>query len=234
MASKSLLASLAIPLLGAALGATVAVSCSVAYGDLAFKCNPRQTDNCPDGYFCCSDDSAQLNGQFIFSGFRNADSISGMCVKEGAVSPTAGHPELPKCPIPCDPSAPADTIAAVCGAGVMCCQTAEITANDCVKDPATGMWRPVTGSDVFPPNQLTNWAPGAHDTHQDPGGNVCTQLAGGDQNSQTFRDCMGAIGVANRRGFCMAACPPENPSVNPNYRSPCDCLNNPADPLCLQ
>ncbi|RMG93880.1 MAG: hypothetical protein D6705_17560 [Deltaproteobacteria bacterium] len=227
MASKSLLASLAIPLFGLALGSAVGVSCTVAYGDLAFRCNPRQTDNCPDGYFCCSDDAAPQ-----FHGVNNANSISGMCVKEGAVNPVAGDPELPKCPIPCDPTWSSNQIAAACGQGAMCCQTAEITERDCVQDPNTGQWRPVTGADVFA--GLSNWSPAAHDTHQDPGGTVCLAFAGGDQSSQAFRDCLEAVGVANRRGFCMAACPPENPVVNPNYRSPCDCLNNPSDPFCLQ
>ncbi len=224
MASKSLLTLLAIPALGAALGATTAVSCTVQYGDLAFRCNPAQEQNCPKGYFCCSDDPS-----LQFHGMANGNSVSGMCVKEGIVGPGAGLPELPKCPVPCDPSASADEIAMVCG-GAQCCQTAEVTERDCVLDPDTNMWRPVTGGDVY--KGLTNWAPGAHDTHQDPGGTVCAALSGG-QNTMEFRTCLEAIGTANRRGFCMGMCPPENPSVNPNYRSPCDCLNNPSDPFCL-
>ena len=90
-----------IALYGAAvgLGATVASSCiNVNYPIVAFRCNPRQQDNCPETHFCCSDDPAAENGDLpafmgknisgstpYFSGMNNSLGTSGLCVNRDEI-----------------------------------------------------------------------------------------------------------------------------------------------------
>jgi hypothetical protein len=199
-------------------------------------CNPSQ-DPGTNGYRCCSDDPATLDGQLpaytgkgiegsppSFSGANNARSDFGMCVD---VSQLAGQgllePEAENCPIPCNPTWSQDAIDSLCGFGRACCQTVELQPRDCVMDPVTGLYRPVTGDDI---GVLSQWRPADHATHQDPNGTQCLALAGGDHASETFLGCVRALSVADQRGFCMAlgpgqACPHDEPS----YVDACEALN---------
>lgn len=199
------------------LGAIVATSCiGVDYPLVAFRCNPKQESNCPDTHFCCSDDPAAVGGDKpnyagkgisdgampYFSGDNNGLGVSGMCVRTDDIV-GQGLMELPaiNCPIPCNPTWDDAWIDDVCGPSRVCCQTVELEAKDCVVDPGTGMYRPVTGDDI---GVLSAWKPADHATHQDPNGSSCLALAGGDQNSDTFTDCVRQLSVADQRGFCMA------------------------------
>jgi hypothetical protein len=197
------------------LGAVVATSCiNVDYPTVAFRCNPRQSDNCPETHFCCSDDPAAVMGELpaymgkeisggtpLFSGINNALGTSGMCVRTEDIPPGSGllEPNVVNCPIPCNPTWSDGDIAAVCGGNRVCCQTVAMEAKDCLLED--GEWRPATGADV---PALTNWANGLHATHQDPGGIGCTTFAMGDQGSETFMDCVAQLTVADQRGYCMA------------------------------
>jgi hypothetical protein len=220
MSFPAVLKVAALNLVAVALGAAVAVSCTVDYGTVAFRCSPRQADNCPDGYFCCSDDPNPL-----FSGTNNANSSRGMCVEEGAIN-NFGSP-LPGCPTPCDPTWDASTVTSVCGGGQLCCQTVELGAKDCVL-PGGTTYRPVTGEDVFGSPQLSNWSDAAHNTHQDPGAEVCIGLFGASGGQ--FEDCVRSLTAANRRGFCMAV--PGCPTANPAYLDACECLTQGLPPDC--
>ena len=214
---------LALNGLAIGLGAVVATSCvSVEYPTVAFRCNPRQSDNCPEDFFCCSDDPAQLDGQRLFSGLNNDLSNVGMCVQNGSIPAGSGLIELPQCPVPCNPQWDASQVANACGANRVCCQTVEITANDCILDG--NAYRPARGQDVL--DGLSTWAPTQHDTHQDPNGKVCLEISGGDQTSNLFKDCVRSLGVADTRGFCMQLGPGQGcPTDNPAYLSACDKLN---------
>ncbi len=78
--------------LAAGVGATVATSCiGVNYPTVAFRCDPRQPNNCPESHFCCSDDPATEDGALpeyagkniaggtpYFSGVNNALGSQGM------------------------------------------------------------------------------------------------------------------------------------------------------------
>jgi hypothetical protein len=193
-------------------------------GPLGFPppCNPS-SDPGTNGYLCCSDDPATVDGQLpayqgmaiagsapLFAEANNALSGFGMCIDVGQL---AGQgllaPGVEGCPIPCNPTWPQDSIDAVCGPARVCCQTVELGPKDCVVDESSGQYRPVTGDDI---GLLTVWRPSDHQTHQDPNGNDCLALAGGDTLSDFFQGCVRALGVANQRGFCMAlgpglACP---------------------------
>lgn len=229
------------------LGATVASSCiGVNYPTVAFRCNPRQQDNCPETHFCCSDDPAAEGGALpaymgkniagetpYFSGANNSLGTSGLCVNRedipfggGLQEPAAGN-----CPIPCNPTWDDGDVAAVCGAGRVCCQTVQLDPLDCVVDPDSGMYRPVTGADIGVRYEgdgpvITDWSPGAHKTHQDPSGSGCTGIAMGDTDSAAFKDCVAQLTVADQRGFCMRldvgqVCP----TIQPGYVDACTALN---------
>ena len=102
------------------LGAVVATSCiNVDYPTVAFRCNPRQSDNCPETHFCCSDDPAAVGGELpgymgkdignatpLFSGLNNALGTSGMCVRTEDIPAGSGllEPNVVNCPIPCNPT----------------------------------------------------------------------------------------------------------------------------------
>jgi len=255
-----------IPAAAFVVGASAAISCiSVDYPTVAFRCNPRLTDACPEGFTCCSDDpSAQsddpatptANGNLpaylnrvneatpgfgvpLFSGLNNTRGTSGMCVDTGRVGAGAGLFEN-GCPVPCNPTWEPGEVQAVCGAGTMCCQTVELTADDCVFDQAVnggaGGYRPLNGADAVsgsPPG--STWTPGG--TKQDANGfRGCTEFATdpvtGMVNGTILLDCANQLTVANQRGFCLGGdptrvCLPSQPQ--PGYLDACQQLT-----LCFQ
>lgn len=216
------------------LGALVATSClEPNLPVVAYRCNPRQANNCPNNYFCCSDDASAAGGGLpayagrqgsatpFFSGFNNALSTSGMCVDTDTVG-AAGllDPGAEGCPVPCNPNWDRGDLDSICGELAVCCQTVELGLKDCVQSGST--WRPVTGGDI---GSLTNWSPGEHDTHQDPGGIGCLQYAGGQENND-YRDCLDHLTAADQRGFCVALAPGETcGTFRPEYVDPCECIN---------
>jgi hypothetical protein len=229
MRSVNLLRFLALHGIAIGLGASVATSCiGVNYPTVAFRCNPRQADNCPDTHFCCSDDPAAeggalpaydgkgINGgQAFFSGSNNALGTSGLCVNRDDIPFGSGlqEPAAANCPIPCNPLWAGSDIAAVCGDGRVCCQTEQLDPKDCVIDPADGTYRPVTGADIGQRYDngtvITSWSAGDHVTHQDPSGFGCKGLAGNPPDAELntnpiWQDCVANLTVANQRGFCMA------------------------------
>lgn len=231
-------------LYGAALGggATVASSCSVNYPTVAFRCDPGQSESCPESHFCCSDDPAAENGalpdfmgknisggaQPYFAGNNNTLGSSGMCVKVDEIPMGSGllEPAALNCPIPCNPTWSADEIGVVCGPNRVCCQTVELEPEDCVLDG--DVWRPVTGADIGSSGVTprTMWAPGAHETHQDPGGEGCLTFAGGDPSSAVFTECVANLSVADQRGFCMSLGPGQQcPTSDPTYLDACEQIN---------
>jgi len=212
------------------LGVIVGTSCiGVDYPLVAFRCNPRQEDACPDTHFCCSDDPAAEMGNKpnyvgknisdpvgmpYFSGANNGLGTSGMCVRvddiqgQGLTDIAAAN-----CPIPCNPTWEADWIVDVCGPARVCCQTVALEQADCVTDD-DGTSRAVNGGDI---GTKTAWRPGDHATHQDPNGDGCLGLAQGDTKSAVFQDCVRQLSVADQRGFCMAlgagqTCPADQPT----------------------
>lgn len=207
-------------------------------GPLGFPppCRPI-IDPGTNGYRCCSDDPATLDGELpafqglgidggapLFAEANNDLAQFGLCVD---VAQLEGQgllaPGVEGCPIPCNPTWPADAIDSVCGAARVCCQTVELDPADCVMDVATGLYRPVTGEDI---GLLSSWTPAEHATHQDPNGARCLALVDGDPSDPAFESCVRALTVANQRGYCMAlgagqACPHEQPS----YVDACERLN---------
>lgn len=238
MSKQSMVRFAALYGIALGVGATVATSCiGVNYPTVAFRCNPRQSDNCPDTHFCCSDDPAAEGGGLpnyvqknisgggnpYFSGDNNALGTSGMCVNRDDIPTGSGLLEAGalNCPIPCNPTWDEDEIDVVCGETRVCCQTAELEAADCVQED--GEFRPVVGTDI---GDLTDWNPAAHATHQDPAGVACTGFAMGDQSSSTFLSCIQQLTVANQRGFCMALQPGQQcPTAQPTYVDACTLLN---------
>ncbi len=218
------------------LGAVVATSCiNVDYPTVAFRCNPRQSDNCPETHVCCSDDPAAVGGVLpdfmgkgiggsdvaIFAGINNALGTSGMCVRTDDIPPGSGllEPNVANCPIPCNPTWSTGDIADVCGGSRVCCQTVAIEPKDCVLDGDT--WRPATGADI--PDR-TNWANGLHATHQDPGGTGCMTFAAGGEPA--LLDCYSQLTVADQRGFCMALQPGQLcPTEQPGFLDACTQIN---------
>ncbi|MBL4689256.1 MAG: hypothetical protein JKY37_31980 [Nannocystaceae bacterium] len=181
-------------------------------------CNPRTSG---DGTWkCCSDDPAAEGGappNYVqknieggatpyFSGPNNGSGTSGLCVNTGDIPAGSGlqEPAALNCPIPCNPTWQRDEVDVVCGVARVCCQTRELQVEDCVQGPDDAAPRPVTGADI---GALTDWNAGAHATHQDPAGTGCTGLAGGDQSSPVFTDCIAQLTVANQRGYCLAMAP---------------------------
>jgi hypothetical protein len=219
------------------LAAAVTAACTIDYPDVAFRCNPSQAENCPDGYICCSDDplaitstdsvglpsypgvnSVSNGGTPVFSGSGNARSQSGMCISRwpyGGVPPKLlQDADAAGCPVPCNPEWSASDVDAACGQDAVCCQTVEMGDTDCVLDDTlgtAGCYRAVRGTDI--PSK-TNWAPGTHETMQDPSGTFCSQWAGGDTSKRDA--CYDGLSVANQRGFCLArsagasSCPLDN------------------------
>lgn len=246
------------------LAAGVTVACvNVEYADRAFRCDPAgKVPRCPDGYFCCSDDPTALSiskgkptanalsslpaleaqelgsgdwAEPLFAGNANARSRSGVCVKRGseALSIKAGIAQ--GCPIPCNPKWSRGDVEKVCGvSGAACCQTVEVTPEDCVLDPDSGCYRPARGSDVYKKGsagQLSTWSGNAHRTHQDPNGVGCkTRYPGsGGKDSPEFALCVKRLTTADQRGLCVppvmgnrVACP----LAADAYQSACDRKNS--------
>ena len=241
MRAQRVLRYLVLNAIAVGIGATVAASCiSVNYPTVAFRCNPRQSENCPETHTCCSDDPATVDGGLpayegkgiagsepLFSGAQNGAGTAGMCVRTDDIPAGSGLLEFAaaNCPIPCNPS-PAWSDAdrnAVCGTNRVCCQTVELEPTDCVMGD-DGVWRPVTGGDI--PSR-TNWGGDRHVTHQDPGGSTCLARAGGDQMSDVFLNCIAQLSVADQRGFCMALGAGQQCPTSPTagYLSACDQIN---------
>lgn len=204
-----------------------------------YACNPRVDGGLhANGYQCCSVDPAAEGGGLpnyvqkeivgggnpYFSGDNNDFSAWGMCVRTSDIPAGAGLLEAGalNCPVPCNPTWDEDSIDVVCGETRMCCQTHELTANDCVQDD-DGTWRPVAGEDI---GDKTDWNAATHDTHQDPNGVACTAFASGDQTSDTFLACIAELSVADQRGVCMALSPGQQcPAAQPTYVNACELLN---------
>ena len=74
--------------------------------------------------------------------------------------------------------------------------------------------------------ELPRWSCGgrAHDTHQDPNGNVCEAYAGSDNT--LFAECIRHLGVADRRGFCMSVSPGICPGALSSYIDVCEAMNS--------
>jgi hypothetical protein len=224
------------------LGSTVATSCiGVNYPTVAFRCNPRQQDNCPDSHTCCSDDASSEGGALpsfmgknieggatpFFAGMNNALGTRGLCVRTGDIPMGSGllEPAAVNCPIPCNPTWADSEVSAVCGPSRVCCQTSELQPSDCVLEG--DVWRPATGADinVGSVTPTTMWTPGNHETHQDPGGTGCLTFAGGAMND-SFADCVANLTVADQRGFCMALGPGQAcPTDDPTYLDACEQIN---------
>ncbi len=225
------------------LGAVVATSCiGVDYPLVAFRCNPRQDNNCPESHYCCSDDPAAVEdglpnyvGKGIglpdkpaadpyFSGNNNGLSTSGMCVRVADIPGTGlVEPNAIDCPIPCNPSWEPEWIVDVCGMTRVCCQTVALEASDCVQDAAGSPFRPVNGDDI---GVRTAWRPAEHATHQDPNGDGCLGLAMGDNQSPVFQDCVRQLSVADQRGFCMSLGQGQTcPTAQPTFIDACTQLN---------
>lgn len=223
------------------IGPTVGPGDAGPLGFPEVSCDPRSSGSA-NGYQCCSTDPATADGKLpayegmniagsppLFADAANVASSWGMCVRLTDLPDGGGllAPAARNCPVPCDPTWADDDVAQVCGPGRVCCQALALGPGDCVQDSATGTWRPVTGADIgsteiSPP---TNWNAIAHDTHQDPNGSVCL-AASGSGNTPEFIECIRHLGVADRRGFCMAlgtgvSCPGEEPG----YIDACEAMN---------
>jgi hypothetical protein len=237
------------------VAAAVSASCVPDYPPIAFQCDPTLSDACPERYLCCSDDPAAMDGTDvsgvlpryggrysgtdtgvpIFSGQNNGLSRRGMCIEEGALQPGVNgliDPGAAGCPVPCNPNWGSEDVGKVCGANTICCQTVEITINDCVL--ADDCWRPAIGDDIFSgvvqglkfPLGMDPWGGGTHDTHQDPGGKQCTAFAAG-AGSAALDACYTALGVADQRGFCLGISPQvvACPLKQQAYLDACEQLN---------
>jgi hypothetical protein len=183
------------------------------------SCNPR-TSGSGFGYRCCSTDPATADGRLpsyqghevadgsppLYADLANDAGTWGQCVRTTDIPVGSGlsAPGADNCPIPCDPTWNDGDVAEVCGGGRVCCQTTALGAKDCVQED--GVWRAVHGDDIGSASvtPATNWNDASHDTHQDPNGTVCLAFAGGDVGSDAFRECIGSLSVADRRGFCMS------------------------------
>jgi hypothetical protein len=211
---------------GAALAAVACIQ--VDYSDQPFLCDPRGGDpRCPESYICCSDDPAALTAdedgnplsdpgalpginknekkgkdaedgfaEPLFAGEKNSLSSSGVCVRQGSAELSFSGTEAAGCPIPCNPNWSAADVEAVCGVeDAVCCQTVELGVNDCVEDD-NGCFRPATGDDAR--LGKIKW-PGEVSTPQSPRG--CEDQK---KDSDAYRQCVGELGVASSRGFCIA------------------------------
>ncbi len=223
------------------LGAVVATSCiDVNYPTVAFRCNPRQSDNCPETHFCCSDDPAAVGGGIpsymniqstagggvaYFSGANNGLGTKGMCVRTDDIPAGSGLFEgaAANCPVPCNPTWEQDDQDAVCGTNRVCCQTVEIEPEDCILDG--DMWRPATGADIL--DGASSWSSARHETHQDPNGQGCSTFAmSADVNNDEFAGCLQQLSVADQRGFCMALQPGQAcPTEVDTYLNACEQIN---------
>jgi hypothetical protein len=163
----------------------------------------------------------------LFSGVNNQLGTSGMCVNLEELPSASGlqEPQAFGCPIPCNPTWGEGDIVTVCGSNRVCCQTVELEPEDCVLD--AGTWRPVSGADI---PALSEWRPGQHETHQDPGGQGCQTFAGQAGGSQ-YLDCVAQLSVADQRGYCMRLEPDQQcPTRQEMYVDACAALNQGVPP----
>lgn len=205
------------------------------------RCNPRS--HAVEPYTCCSDDPAAVGGNLpayagrgiagsepIFSGENNGIGTSGVCVRTDEIEDALRESAAAGCPVPCNPTWSPVDVSTVCGAGRICCQTTALDAKDCVVDPITGRWRPVRASDIgekYPDGTIvTDWSPGAHFTHQDPGGTGCIWFVG-DVSSAEFWDCVHQLGVADQRGLCMLPEECDDCRDDPGHQDACEELEAP-------
>jgi hypothetical protein len=193
-------------------------------------CNPRQQDGGDGPFTCCSDDPAtgrDATGVLpYFSQGNNDLGTKGVCVRTDRIDDGLHEPEAKGCPVPCNPTWPASDIQNACGRGRVCCQTRAVETADCVRDPQTGLFRPVTGEDIGVRRDddkiVTDWNQAAHATHQDPAGVGCLGFALGDVGSEVFEDCIRQLSVADQRGFCTDA---DDCCVDRDHETACDRLN---------
>lgn len=199
----------------------------------SFRCDPSSgdADKCPEGETCCSDDPSTVGGKKpnyymdnvqndeygvpLFSDINNSLSTQGMCVELGGFM----SPLVNGCPVPCNPTWDAGTIGEICGPTQQCCQTQELdSTKDCIM--VDGRWRAARGEDIIA--KRTGWGP-AHTTNQDPFAKGCNVFAQG--NTDSLRDCIEQLTVANQRGFCYSlGCPcveDECDKKNPDFAPKC-------------
>lgn len=252
MRSEHLLRFVVVNTLAVGIGAAVATSCiKVNYPTVAFRCNPRQGDNCPETHFCCSDDPSTADGELpayagkmlsgstpLYADDANRAGVSGMCVNRDEIPAGFGllSANATNCPIPCNPTWPNADILTVCGEGRVCCQTVELGDKDCVLPEGSSTWRPVSGEDIGEgggPDHVTprtNWNAVAHDTHQDPNGTVCAQAFGAGTDG--FNECITHLTVANQRGFCMGLGPGQGCPVDAvTYQDACEIKSGSPPPM---
>jgi hypothetical protein len=253
MRSEHLLRFVVVNTLAIGLGAAVATSCiKVNYPTVAFRCNPRQGDNCPETHFCCSDDPSTADGELpsyagknisgstpLYADDANRAGTSGMCVNRDDIPPTYGLMSVAaaNCPIPCNPTWSLAQVDTVCGGPTfVCCQTVEVGEKDCVLPAGESTWRPVTGADIGEnggPDMVTprtNWNGVAHDTHQDPNGSVCAQTFGA--GTDEFNECIRHLTVANQRGYCMDLGPGQGcPTADMAYQDICEIKSGSPPPM---
>ncbi len=232
------------------VAAVLSASCiDVEYPTAAFQCDPHQKDPCPSSgsrsWTCCSDDPASAPGRLpdfnnshdggrygepLFSGSRNSYSRSGICLDVSQIAGGLLNTGAVGCPIPCNPTWKRADVDDVCGDSGFCCQTVEITENDCVL--VDGCYVPASGEHIgsgdedfktannFPTGDP--WAAATHDTHQDPGGTGCAEIAS-TTDDFSVKDCYEKLSVANQRGFCFTnAC---NLDAVSDYQDACERLN---------
>ncbi len=196
-------------------------------------CSPRRSGS--GDFFCCSDDPASVGGGTpnyepglpveagapYFAGANNDEGSWGLCVRTGDFSSGMGLEMPAGCPVACNPTWGIEEANQVCGVGMSCCQTQELQPEDCIED-TDGVWRPVVGADLLAGR--TDWAPQRHATHQDPGADACAELAG-SREGEAFESCVRELGVADQRGFCLAAPADGCPLAAPGYFDACEQIN---------
>lgn len=214
-------------------GVAVGSGCDCGMAGLplvAARCHPNSTseDNCPEQYVCCSDDPAQIggvDGERLFSGENNERSHFGMCVRVSDILGQGLH-QPAGCAIPCNPRWELSQIHEVCGPSRSCCQTQELHRDDCVFDEMEQRWRSADPRDALASlEEGTTWKPTTDSTHQDPDFDACERFANGDRSSDAFRECVGLLGTADQRGYCMQLGSNECPGEDDEYIDACEAMN---------
>ena len=216
-------------LVGGIVGAAVGLACGLGHRGgwptIPFICDPAGPEQppCPEGFGCCSDDPASIQGVLLFANASNSRSRHGMCIDPNHI-PGVQPRAAPGCVTACNPTWERERIEEVCGTFEVCCQTVELVEEDCVLDEDDGRWRPMDGRDAAAAaaSGAARWGDG---THQDPDFSSCEAYAGG-RDKDAFFACAGQLTVADQRGFCIAlsqgqACPVEQPE----YVDACEALN---------
>lgn len=218
--------------LGLVLGGLVGWGCrggAVGFPLVAFRCQPSATGKarCPEQYQCCSDEPAFLGepGDLLLADANNDASHSGMCIHD-SLDVSEHHTLANGCPKPCNPTWAPELVAEACEPAPTCCQTVELHEDDCVFDETEGRWRPADGRDALASlDGGRGWKPTGDSTHQDPDFTACERLAG-DRTSARFRECVGQLGTANQRGYCMALSAGQScPLEDEQYVDPCEAMN---------